>query len=168
VQQDNSEHAGKGFDRVLGWMVAAPLALILLLTFFDVLMRYVFAKPVRGSSELIQFAMAITIFAALPVVTRHREHISVSMTANLFRGRMRTAKVLLCDAISLLALGLMAWRLGVQATEYVDSKAATIVLGLGMAPLTFAMCAFAVLTCLVVILQMLQTLRSPTEAGAST
>jgi TRAP-type C4-dicarboxylate transport system permease small subunit len=155
-------------DRVLGWMSAAPLALILLLTFADVLMRYILAKPVRGSSEMIQFAMALAIFAALPVVTRQREHITVGIAANLMRGRLRTVKFLICDGISLIALALMTWRLGIQAFEYTDSKAATIVLGLGMAPLAFVMCAFGVVTCIVVLLQMVQTLRaSGSSEGAA-
>jgi TRAP-type C4-dicarboxylate transport system permease small subunit len=149
------------FDVLLGWMSAAPLALILLLTFADVLMRYLFAMPVRGSSEMIQFAMALTIFAALPVVTRQREHIVVGIVSNLVRGRIRTARLLFCDGLSLLALGLMTWRLGIQAVEYVDSKDATIVLRLEMAPLAFVMCGFALVTCVVVALQMVQTLRTP-------
>jgi TRAP-type C4-dicarboxylate transport system permease small subunit len=149
------------FDVLLGWMSAAPLALILLLTFADVLMRYLFAMPVRGSSEMIQFAMALTIFAALPVVTRQREHIVVGIVSDLVRGRMRTAKLLFCDGLSLFALGLMTWRLGIQAVEYVDSKDATIVLRLEMAPLAFVMCGFALVTCVVVALQMVQTLRTP-------
>ncbi len=149
------------FDVLLGWMSAAPLALILLLTFADVLMRYLFAMPVRGSSEMIQFAMALTIFAALPVVTRQREHIVVGIVSNLVRGRIRTARLLFCDGLSLFALGLMTWRLGIQAVEYVDSKDATIVLRLEMAPLAFVMCGFALVTCVVVALQMVQTLRTP-------
>jgi TRAP-type C4-dicarboxylate transport system permease small subunit len=156
------------FDVLLGWMSAVPLALILLLTFADVVMRYLFAMPVRGSSEMIQFAMALTIFAALPVVTRQREHIVVGIFSNTFRGCMRTGKLLLCDGLSLFALGLMTWRLGIQAVEYVGSKDATIVLRLQMAPLAFAMCIFSFVTCVVVALQMVQTLRTPpsTEGAA--
>jgi uncharacterized membrane protein YqjE len=69
--------------------------------------------------------------------------------------------LLFCDGLSLLALGLMTWRLGIQAVEYVDSKDATIVLRLEMAPLAFVMCGFALVTCVVVALQMVQTLRTP-------
>ena len=131
-------------------------------------MRYLFAMPVRGSSEMIQFAMALTIFAALPVVTRQREHIVVGIISDLVRGRVRMVKLLFCDGLSLLALGLMTWRLGIQAFEYIDSKSATIVLRLEMAPLAFVMCAFSLATCVVVALQMVQTLRTPpsTEGAA--
>lgn len=161
MHADDIKPSGHRFDVLLGWMSAAPLALILLLTFADVLMRYLFAMPVRGSSEMIQFAMALTIFAALPVVTRQREHIVVGIVSDLVHGRMRTAKLLFCDGLSLFALGLMTWRLGIQAVEYVDSKDATIVLRLEMAPLAFVMCGFALVTCVVVALQMVQTLRTP-------
>ena len=168
MQQADTKRPSHRFDVLLGWMSAAPLALILLLTFADVLMRYLFAMPVRGSSEMIQFAMALTIFAALPVVTRQREHIVVGIISDLVRGRVRMVKLLFCDGLSLLALGLMTWRLGIQAFEYIDSKSATIVLRLEMAPLAFLMCAFSLVTCVVVALQMVQTLRTPpsTEGAA--
>jgi len=168
MQQADAKRPNHRFDVLLGWMSAAPLALILLLTFADVLMRYLFAMPVRGSSEMIQFAMALTIFAALPVVTRQREHIVVGIISDLVRGRVRMVKLLFCDGLSLLALGLMTWRLGIQAFEYIDSKSATIVLRLEMAPLAFVMCAFSLVTCVVVALQMVQTLRTPpsTEGAA--
>ena len=168
MHADDIKPSRHRFDVLLGWMSAAPLALILLLTFADVLMRYLFAMPVRGSSEMIQFAMALTIFAALPVVTRQREHIVVGIISDLVRGRVRMVKLLFCDGLSLLALGLMTWRLGIQAFEYIDSKSATIVLRLEMAPLAFVMCAFSLATCVVVALQMVQTLRTPpsTEGAA--
>ncbi len=168
MHADDIKPSRHRFDVLLGWMSAAPLALILLLTFADVLMRYLFAMPVRGSSEMIQFAMALTIFAALPVVTRQREHIVVGIVSDLVRGRVRMLKLLFCDGLSLLALGLMTWRLGIQAFEYIDSKSATIVLRLEMAPLAFVMCAFSLVTCVVVALQMVQTLRTPpsTEGAA--
>ena len=168
MQQADTKRPSHRFDVLLGWMSAAPLALILLLTFADVLMRYLFAMPVRGSSEMIQFAMALTIFAALPVVTRQREHIVVGIISDLVRGRVRMVKLLFCDGLSLLALGLMTWRLGIQAFEYIESKSATIVLRLEMAPLAFVMCAFSLATCVVVALQMVQTLRTPpsTEGAA--
>lgn len=168
MHADDIKPSRHRFDVLLGWMSAVPLALILLLTFADVLMRYLLAMPVRGSSEMIQFAMALTIFAALPVVTRQREHIVVGIISDLVRGRVRMVKLLFCDGLSLLALGLMTWRLGIQAFEYIDSKSATIVLRLEMAPLAFVMCAFSLATCVVVALQMVQTLRTPpsTEGAA--
>jgi len=55
-------------DRWLGWMCSLPLGLIVVLTFFDVFARYVFSAPIKGSLEIIQYSMALSIFAALPLV----------------------------------------------------------------------------------------------------
>ncbi len=98
-------------DRWLGWMSSVPLGLIVVLTFFDVFARYVFSAPIKGSLEIIQYAMALSIFAALPLVTRHRGHVTVSLIDGLLGASAMLWKTRICDAISSLALALMSWRL---------------------------------------------------------
>ena len=78
----------------------SPLALIVLLTFADVFARYLFARPIRGSVEIIQYAMALVIFTALPLVTRHRGHVTVSLVDKLLSGRAAWVRQLVCDALS--------------------------------------------------------------------
>lgn len=143
-QPEPSPTAAPGaLDRVLGLLSALPLALIVGLTFADVFARYLFAAPIRGSVEIIEYAMAMSIFTALPLVTRQRGHVSVSLIDGVVRGGLRRVKNATCDAISALALGLMAWRLAVQAIEERQNGTATIVLAWPHAPLFFAMAAFA-------------------------
>ena len=112
---------GLALDRLLGGLSALPVALIVVLTFADVLGRYLFSSPLRGSVELIENAMALVIFTALPLVTRSRGHVSVSLIDGLVRGSAQRVKVVLCDALSALALGLMTWRLWVQGTEDLEA-----------------------------------------------
>lgn len=129
------------FDRVLGLLSAVPLVLIVGLTFADVFARYVFAAPIRGSVEIIEYAMALVIFTALPLVTRSRGHVTVSLVDGVVRGGVRRVKNVLCDTISTLALAVLTWRLGVQAGADHQSGATTVVLGWPHAPLYFAMTA---------------------------
>jgi len=137
--------------RLLYCACVLPLSIILVLTFVDVFMRYVFASPVSGSSEIIQMAMAITIFAGLPLITRERGHITVSLIDGLFGAAALRAKQTVCDLVSLLALVLLAWRLWEQAGRYVKTRTETLVLALPMAPLTYAMFAFTVLTIVLLV-----------------
>lgn len=130
-------------DRILGWLSALPVAIIVALTFADVLGRYVFSSPVRGSVEIIEYAMAMVIFTALPLVTRHRQHVSVSLIDSLLSKTGNRIKLVLCDLISAAALALLTWRLTVQGLEDLDSKASTVVLNLPHAPLSFALAALA-------------------------
>lgn len=137
-------------DRTLGVISALPLALIVGLTFADVFARYVFSRPVPGASEVIQFAMALTVFAALPLVTRHGGHVTVDLFTQALRGRWRSLLRVPCELLSGVALALVAWRLWVQAGEFAANETATIVLGWGMAPLAYAMSAFAALSVAIV------------------
>lgn len=147
------------FDRALGYACAAPLFLIVALTFFDVFARYLFASPVQGSAEIVQFLMALTIFAALPLITRHHQNISISMVDGLLKGAARRAQQVLIDLASFSACGVIAWQLVLQANEYARIGNKSIVLGLPMAPLTYVMAAFAAATCAVIALQVWKGLR---------
>lgn len=155
----HSDTKPDGLDRVLAWLSAVPVALIVVLTFADVLGRYIFASPVRGSVEIIEYAMAAVIFTALPLVTRHRAHVTVSLIDNLVRGRGRTIKLVLCDACSAIALGLLTWRLYLQGKDDLESGSASIVLGLPHAPLSFGLTLFASLSTLVVLMLIWRTLQ---------
>lgn len=140
-----------GLDRALGWMSAIPVALIVILTCVDVLGRYLFSAPLRGAMEIIEYAMALVIFTALPSITRHRGHVSVSLIDGWFSGWARRFKELLCDAISVLALALLTWRLVVQAMEDWRGGGSSVVLNLPHAPLSMALAVFAGLSALMVL-----------------
>jgi TRAP-type C4-dicarboxylate transport system permease small subunit len=150
--------------RALGWFSAMPVALIVILTFADVLGRYVFSSPVRGSSEMIEFAMALVIFTALPLITRQRGHVTVSLIDGFLRGEgSRKIKMVLCDGVSAVALGLLTWRLYLQGLDDLESGSATIVLSLTHAPLSFTLAAFAALTTCTVLALIWKTLISNGE-----
>lgn len=151
-------------DRWLGWMCSLPLGLIVVLTFFDVFARYVFSAPIKGSLEIIQYSMALSIFAALPLVTRHRGHVTVSLIDGLLGASAMLWKTRVCDAISLLALALMSWRLWIYAGESIEQKQQTIVLALPQGPLVYALSVFAAVSSALVLLGLW---RSVSRQGAS-
>ena len=151
--------------RVLSLLSALPLGLIVVLTFADVFARYLFSSPIRGSVEVIQFAMALVIFTALPLVTRRREHVTVSLVDGVLRGGARRVQQVLCDAISLVALAVLTWRLWVQGGDDLSADSRTVVLGLPQAPLTYAMCAFAGLATLYMMMLLTRQVRG--DAGSA-
>lgn len=147
----SSESSGR-LDSALSLLCALPLAVILVVTFVDVFARYIFAAPIRGSVEIIEFAMALVIFGALPLVTGRRGHVTVGLLDGVVgSGTARRVKQVLCDSLSVLALGLLAWRLWVHATGEVQEASRTIVLGLPHAPRTYALCGLALLAMLLML-----------------
>jgi TRAP-type transport system small permease protein len=157
--------------RTLGILSAIALFAIVALTFLDVFARYLFSSPIRGAVEIIQFAMALVIFTALPLVTRQREQVTVSLIEGLVKSATaRRIKQFACDAVSLVAIAILTWRLWVQAGESANDKTATIVLGWPMAPLAYFMCACALATAIVILIQMWQGLsgKTPDQSAHST
>ena len=143
-------------DRWLGILSSIPLGLIVVLTFLDVFARYLISAPIKGSLEIIQYAMALSIFAALPLVTRHRGHVTVSLIDDMLGPGAMRFKAIVCDTISLMALVLMSWRLWVYAGESIEQKQQTIVLALPQGPLVYALAVFAGLTSLLVVTDLLR------------
>ena len=131
------------FDRILGALSVFPVAVIVALTFADVFARYLFSAPIRGSVEIVEYAMALVIFIALPLVTRNRGHVSVSLIDGLVGGAAKRVKILLCDLLSAAMLAVLTWRLWVQASEDLAHGTRTIVLGWPHAPLYYAMAVLA-------------------------
>jgi TRAP-type C4-dicarboxylate transport system permease small subunit len=151
------------FDRILGMISIIPLAVIVCLTFADVFARYVFSAPIKGSIEIIEYAMALVIFSALPLVTRQRGHVSVTLFESLFKGKTKRLKNVLCDALSAIALLMLAWRISVQATDDLQASTTTMVLGLPHAPLYFALAVLAAVSAIVTLQLLWNNLRCEEE-----
>ena len=145
-------------DTVLGLLCAVPCLAMVVLTFADVFARYLFAAPVRGSLEVIEFCMALTIFTALPLVTRHEGHVTVGLFAG-GPGTLQRCRRIFCDVLSLLALAILAWRLWSYAAESGAGGTRTMVLRLPEAPLVQAMSLLCVASALAVCAHLVARVR---------
>ena len=97
-----------------GWLerlAGAALIAMLVLTTADVLGRYVFARPLAGVIELIQYAMVIVVFTALPVVTSRRQHISVGLLDGRLRGVALRIQQTLIAVTCAVVLAVLSWTL---------------------------------------------------------
>lgn len=97
--------------RWLETIASIALLAMLALTAADVLGRYVISRPVPGVVELVQYAMVLVVFAGLPVVTLRRQHISVGVVDNAFRGRARMAQRAFVTLVSAAVLAIQSWML---------------------------------------------------------
>jgi TRAP-type C4-dicarboxylate transport system permease small subunit len=98
----------KALDAILKVMVTATLLCMATITFLDVVGRYLFNAPIPGAFEIQEFGMAILIFSGLPLVTKSRGHITVSLFDALFRRHpmVHRAKVFV---VNLAASGILAF-----------------------------------------------------------
>lgn len=108
----------------LGALAGALLLAMTTITFADVMGRYLFARPISVSFELVQICMATLVFAALPLVTAEEGHVTMGLFVENLRGRarrvQRAAAYGICAALSL-AWGAWVWKTAGLLTGYGES-----------------------------------------------
>ncbi len=151
-------------DRALGLIAAVTLFFMMLVTFFDVLLRKfpVFTFP--AADELTKLALGVLVFSALPVVTRHEEHVVISLFDPLFSRRWKVAKLAFIDVFSALVLAILAWRLGVLALRTLATDY-TLFIGAPLAPFAWFMAATASLAALLALGLAVSRFRAPTSTA---
>jgi len=93
--------------------------LMLAITVVDVAGRYVFGVPVYGSYELMEFLLAMAAFAALPLATVRREHVTISLFDGLFAKNrlLNTVKDALVGLITAAIFFFAGWIMWVQGAD---------------------------------------------------
>src|SRR6185369_4675982 len=97
--------------RIFGYVAAAFLAAMMLLTVADVLLRAFFGYPVRGMLELIELGLACTVFFGMPAVFLRKEHLVVDAIDQLTRPAVVRLLDLAGALVSFGLLAFMAWQM---------------------------------------------------------
>jgi len=135
--------AGTGAREGLNTFAALILAGLMLVTVVDVVGRYVFNRPLPGSSEITELLMAVLIYAGLPVVSQRNAHITVDLLDSVTPASIARVRNLVVGLISVFVLAVIAWRLWVYAAQIRDSKDVTEYLKLPLAPFCNFLSIFA-------------------------
>lgn len=138
-------------EGVLSFLVAAGLAFMTVVTFFDVLGRYFLASPVPAAFQLTEFAMGISVFAAIPIICWREQQIAVDLASGLFKGTLRRIRSSLINLICAVLMGVLAWRFLILGLRYAEMGDTTIMLGIPLAPFAFIMMAFSILATLALV-----------------
>ena len=91
------------------------LALMVLLVTLDVVLRYFFNRPIKGSYELIEFMMVLVVFLGLAYTQTKKGHVSIT----LFTGKLSPGQLAVILSITyllcIIIFSLITWRGIVQA-----------------------------------------------------
>ena len=105
-------------------LAAGALFILMVMTFFDVVLRSLANNPIESATELTRLLMAITVFSSLPVISWRNEHIVVDLLDPLFNkgpARVRQIIVDLACGTFLLWPALRVWQLALRTAEYGDT-----------------------------------------------
>lgn len=154
-------------ERLLEAVMAAFLLAMAVITGIDVIGRYVLNMPLAGGYEIVQYLMAVSVFAALPLAARAEGHLTIDLFTGRLGARSRHWHRVVMLAISAGVLAFLAWRMGAQAQVMSSRQMVSGSLGLPLAPVGWAMTALAWLSVAVTLVLFVQALagRRNTAAG---
>jgi TRAP-type transport system small permease protein len=133
-------------DRCCGLMAGVALFAIMLLTLVDVTGRKLWSASVPGSLELTELLMVAVIFAGLPLVSLHGEHVLFDSFDSRLSAITRRVQQALVNLLCAAALAGLAWLMWAKAGNMASYGDITAQLKLPVAPFVYAMAVLCGLT----------------------
>lgn len=158
-----AEHLLDGITHVLEVLCSIVLAAMMLLTFVDVIGRYVFGAPIFGASEMISTMLALTIFLGLGIANARDKHIVVELIDKKVRAVAPKTYDIVVQGFSIAAMCLIVFVLYQQTVETAHSGAKTIVLEWPIAWISGAVTVLAALSVACQVLGLVVPRGSPPE-----
>jgi TRAP-type transport system small permease protein len=118
---------------------------MMLLTFADVVARYLINWPIRGGFELTELTLLVLIFAGLPLVSHADEHVTMDFIDRIL-GRWRGAWIRVMHGVCAAIMFFLAWQVWIKATRIASYADTTDVLRIALGPFVYFMAAMIALT----------------------
>jgi TRAP-type transport system small permease protein len=131
---------------VLGIAASALLFCMMVLTFFDVVGRYLLNRPIRGAFELTELALLVLIFAGLPLVSHADEHVTMDFIDRMLPPRLALGWVRVMHAVCAAIMFFLAWQTWIKAGKIAGYGDTTDVLRIAVGPFVYFMTAMIALT----------------------
>ena len=149
--------------QVLEVLSSIVLAAMMLLTFVDVIGRYLLGAPVFGASEMISTMLALVIFMGLGIANARDKHIVVELFDSRIRALAPGFYDVVVQGFSILSMCLIVYVLFEQAIETAHTGATTSVLEWPLAWITGTVAVLAALSVVSQILGLLTGANQPNK-----
>ena len=136
-------------DAVLGIAASVILFLMMLLTFVDVVARYLFNFPLRGGFEITELMLLVLIFAGLPLVSHSDEHVTMDFIDRMLPDSGRLLVVRLVHGVCAAVMFFLTWQVWIKAGKIAGYGDTTDVLKITVGPFVYFMAAMILLTAFV-------------------
>ena len=127
---------------------------MMVLTFFDVVGRYLLNRPIRGAFEITELGLLVLIFAGLPLVSHADEHVTMDFIDRILPERMVRVWIRAMHAICAAIMFFLAWQVWIKANRIASYSDTTDVLRITIGPFVYFMSLMIGLTGLVHVFKM--------------
>jgi len=130
--------------RIAEIVTALLLFAMMMLTFADVIGRYIFTAPIFGAAEMIQFLLAMTIFGGLCLVNARDEHITVELFEAPLDRLFPVARRIVVQIFSVGIMTIIAYQLYRFAVDAEKIGSKTVVLEWSFATVAYTVAGLSV------------------------
>ena len=127
---------------------------MMVLTFFDVVGRYLLNRPIRGAFEITELTLLVLIFAGLPLVSHADEHVTMDFIDRILPQRIARVWIRVVHAICAAIMFFLAWQVWIKANRIASYSDTTDVLRITIGPFVYFMSLMIGLTGLVHVFKM--------------
>jgi TRAP-type transport system small permease protein len=138
---------GRLNGRVTRWLAriaAFALAALAVMTFCDVIARYVFNSPFSFTVEITEIAMGVLIYFGVGLTTHDNDHITVDIVTLRLSDWWRAVVSLVTNVLGFGFLILLVWRLWERAVVLLDKGDVSPIMSIPRWPTAFVMAVGAV------------------------
>ena len=134
---------------MLGVAASAILFAMMLLTFVDVVARYLFDFPLRGGFEITELMLLVLIFAGLPLVSHADEHVTMDFIDRILPERALDPLARAVHGLCAAVMFFLTWQVWIKAGRIAGYGDTTDVIKIPVGPFVYFMAAMILLTGLV-------------------
>jgi TRAP-type C4-dicarboxylate transport system permease small subunit len=117
-------------EKLCSVLSAAALFAIMALTLVDVVARKLLSGSIPGSLEVTELLLVVVIFAGLPLVSLHGEHVVFDSLDPLLPRAVRRMQGLVVDLLCACGLAVIGWVMWTKAGQMLEYGDKTQQLGL--------------------------------------
>ena len=137
--------------KITNYAGAAVLTSMMLLTGFDVTLRYIFNKPIRGSYELTEFLMSLVVALGLAYCAMEKGHVRVDLVVSRLSTRSQAVMNFIASLVFLIMFILITWQSVYRAQAMIQAHLTSNVLYIPSFPFVFVLTFGSAVLCLVLL-----------------
>ncbi len=149
-------------SRYINFIAGLAITFIMLLTVFDVILRY-FRKPIVGTYELVAFSGAVVIGFAIPLTSWMRGHIYVDFFTARLPQTLRSIFNMATRSLGIALFLLIGWNLIKVGMDLQQSGEVSLTLQLPFYPVAYGVAFACFVQCLVLLTDMVKIARGTYE-----
>ena len=108
------------FTLVMGIVSAIGLTAMMLVTVYNVLMRFLFSKPIYGVVELVGMLLVLTSTFGMALCQKDRSHITITLITDMLPPGLKKISVIFGLLMSFICYGIITWQMSVESIDYFE------------------------------------------------